>query len=90
MSRYLVEQTFPEGLQLTLDNEGAQLCLNVISNNTLDGVTWIHSYVTPDRRRAFYICEAPSPEAIRHAARRNRLPVDRITEVRLLDPYFLV
>jgi hypothetical protein len=53
-------------------------------------VTWIHSYVTPDRRRAFYICEAPSPEAIRHAARRNRLPVDRITEVRLLDPYFLV
>jgi hypothetical protein len=90
MSRYLVEQTFPDGLQLTLDNEGAQMCLHVISNNALDGVTWIHSYVTPDRCRAFYICEAPSPEAIRRAARRNRLPVDRITEVRLLDPYFLV
>jgi hypothetical protein len=90
MSRYLVEQTFPDGLQLTLDNEGAQMCLHVISNNALDGVTWIHSYVTLDRRRAFYICEAPSPEAIRRAARRNRLPVDRITEVRLLDPYFLV
>jgi hypothetical protein len=90
MSRYLVEQTFPDGLQLTLDNEGAQMCLHVISNNALDRVTWIHSYVTLDRRRAFYICEAPSPEAIRRAARRNRLPVDRITEVRLLDPYFLV
>jgi hypothetical protein len=38
----------------------------------------------------FYICEAPSPEAIRRAAQRNRLPVDRITEVRILDPYFLV
>jgi hypothetical protein len=90
MARYLVEQTFPDGLKLALDSEGADFCLHVVSNNALDGVTWIHSYVTLDRLRAFYICEAPSPEAIRHAARRNRLPVDRITEVRLLDPYFLV
>lgn len=89
MSRYLVEQSFPDGLELTPDSEGAKLCLLIISNNALDRVTWIHSYVTPDRRKAFYICEAPSPEAIRRAAQRNRLPVDRITEVRLLDPYFL-
>ena len=27
-------------------------------------------------------------EAIRKAAERNKLPVERITEVRLLDPYF--
>jgi hypothetical protein len=32
--------------------------------------------------------EAPSPEAIRNAARQNGLPVDRITKVRVLDPYF--
>jgi hypothetical protein len=31
--------------------------------------------------------EAPSPEAIRKAARANRLPVDRISQVRVLDPY---
>lgn len=90
MTRYLVEQTFPDGLTLTLDDTGAQICLHIVSNNALDGVTWIQSYVTPDRRRAFYICEAPSPEAIRRAAARNRLPVDRITEVRTLDPYFLI
>jgi hypothetical protein len=90
MTRYLVEQTFPNGLELTLDAAGAQLCLHVVRNNTLDGVTWLHSYVTPDRRRAFYFCEAPSPEAIRRAAQRNKLPVDRIIEVRILDPYFLV
>lgn len=90
MTRYLVEQSFPDGLALALDHEGAQRCLSIISNNALDGVTWIHSYVTPDRRRAFYICDAPSPEAIRQAARRNNLPVDRITEVRILDPYFLL
>lgn len=90
MTRYLVEQTFPDGLTLTLDDSGAKLCLHIVSNNTLDGVTWIQSYVTPDRRRAFYICDAPSPEAIRRAAARKRLPVDRITEVRILDPYFLL
>jgi hypothetical protein len=90
MPRYLVEQTFPHGLRLSLDSEGAQLCLHVVSNNALDGVTWIQSYVTPDRRRAFYLCDAPTPEAIRRAAQRNRLPVDRITEVRILDPYFLL
>lgn len=90
MTRYLVEQTFPDGLALTLDDSGARLCLHIVSNNALDGVTWIQSYVTPDRRRAFYICDAPSPEAIRRAAARNHLPVDRITEVRILDPYFLI
>jgi hypothetical protein len=90
MPRYLVEQTFPSRLRLTLDSEGARLCLNVVSNNALDGVTWIQSWVTPDRRRAFYLCDAPTPEAVRRAAQRNQLPVDRITEVRTLDPYFLL
>jgi hypothetical protein len=32
--------------------------------------------------------DGPSPEAIRRAAEVNQLPVDRITEVRFLDPYF--
>jgi hypothetical protein len=43
--------------------------------------------VSADKRRLFGIYEAPSPEAIRRAARRNDWPVDRITEVRVLDPY---
>jgi hypothetical protein len=30
----------------------------------------------------------PSPEAIRKTAQANGLPVDQITEVRVLDPYF--
>jgi len=32
--------------------------------------------------------DGPSPESIRQAAQANGLPVDRITEVRVLDPYF--
>jgi hypothetical protein len=31
--------------------------------------------------------DGPSPEAIRRVAELNKLPVDRITEVRVLDPY---
>lgn len=57
-------------------------------NNAEDDVTWIHSYVTGDKKRTFCIYDAPSPEAVRRAARLNKLPVDRITEVRVLDPYF--
>jgi hypothetical protein len=34
------------------------------------------------------VYDAPSPEAIREAATQNELPVDQITEVRVLDPYF--
>jgi len=51
-------------------------------------VTWIHSYVSEDRTRTFCIYDAPSPEAIRRTAAVNRLPVDQITQVAVLDPYF--
>ncbi len=46
------------------------------------------SYLSDDSRKAFCVYEAPSPEAIRKTAARNQLPVDRITQVRVLDPYF--
>lgn len=89
MPRYLIERTFPDGLALPANRQGAKQCEQVICNNLKDGVTWVHSYVTPDRKRTFCIYDGPSPEAIRIAADANGLPVDRITEVRVLDPYFL-
>ena len=33
--------------------------------------------------------KSPSPEAISVAAQATALPVERITEVRVFDPYFL-
>jgi hypothetical protein len=89
MPRYLIERTFPEGLGLHANSQGAQASATVVSNNAKDGVTWIHSYVTPDRKKTYCIYEGPTPEAIRVVAQTNGLPVDRITEVRMLDPYFL-
>ncbi len=88
MNRYLVERTFADGLAIPMTDAGAQACLNVVGNNAEDGVTWVHSYVTPDKRKTFCIYDGPSPEAIRRAASRNNLPVDRITQVSVLDPYF--
>ena len=88
MPRYLIERDFPEGLSIPADETGAGLCRTVVENNAEDGVTWVHSYVTPDRRRSFCIYDGPSPEAVRHAAARNKLPISKVTEVRVLDPYF--
>jgi hypothetical protein len=88
MSRYLIEREFPDGLSIPLDEGGASACGKVIDNNAEDGVTWVHSYVTPDRKHTFCIYDAPTPEAVRRAAARNKLPILRITEVRVLDPYF--
>ena len=88
MPRYMVERTFPEGLAIPPNEEGANACLTVVGNNAEQGVTWIHSYVTRDKRKTFCIYDAPTPEAIHTVAQRNGLPVDSVTEVRVLDPYF--
>jgi hypothetical protein len=88
MPRYLVERTFPEGLAIPVDLQGAETCLTVVGNNATERVTWVHSYVTSDKGKTFCIYDAPSPDAIRTAAELNGLPVDCITEVRVLDPYF--
>ena len=88
MPRYLVERTFPAGLNIPQNIEGSGVCAAVVDRNADLSVTWIHSYVDEGRTRTVCVYDAPSPEAIRKAADRNGLPVDRITEVRVLDPYF--
>jgi len=88
MPRYMIERDFPDGLQIPVDPEGAQACRGVVDANALDGVTWVHSYVSLDKTKTFCIYDAPTPEAIRRSAGRSSLPIESITEVRVLDPYF--
>lgn len=88
MPRYMVERTFPQGLVIPINDEGARVCGVVVGNNAAEGVTWVHSYVSDDKQKTFCIYDAPTPEAIRRTASENGLPVDHITEVRVLDPYF--
>jgi hypothetical protein len=88
MSRYVVQRTFPRGLHIPVSEGGADLCREIVDRNAEEGVTWIRSFVDEDRTRTFCIYDAPSPEAIRRAAARSELPVDEITRVTVLDPYY--
>jgi len=88
MPRYLVERNFENGLVVPIDQEGASAMLGIVERNLGNEVTWVHSYVTPDKSKTFCIYDAPHPEAIRSAASRNGIPADAIHEVRVLDPYF--
>jgi hypothetical protein len=88
MPRYLIERTFPDGFAVPKTDEGAQTCLVIVSNNALESVTWIHSYVTTDKKKLFCIYDAPTLQAIRDASERNNMPVDNIIQISVLDPYF--
>jgi len=88
MPRYLIEREFPDSLNIPVNDSGARQVASVIENNLETGVTWVHSYVTPDKHHTYCIYDGPTPEAVRRAATRNKLPITRITEVRVLDPYF--
>jgi hypothetical protein len=88
MPRYMVQRTFPEGLHIPVDNGGSEACRAVVERNAQEGVTWVSSFVSEDKTRTFCIYDAPNPEAIRKTSARNELPVDQITRVTVLDPYF--
>lgn len=88
MPRYMVERTFDGGLHIPVNEDGAAACMNVVGGNADLGVTWVHTYVSDDKNKTFCVYDGPDPEAIRKAAERNGLPVDRITKVAVLDPYF--
>ena len=85
MHLYLVERVFPPGspsIAATPDG-GAAPAFIVVHEDC--GVVWLRSYLTPDHRRSYCIVDGRSAEAVRDAARASGLPVDRISEVRLLE-----
>ena len=94
MPRYVVEREYPNGLGIEPEAGGQpeaggpEWCLAVVARNADAGVTWFHAYVSEDRKETSCVYAGPIPEAIRKTAARNDLPVERITEARVLDPYF--
>ena len=88
MQRFMVQRTFPTGLAIPINDDGAAAAQKVVDVNAEKGVTWVHSYVSDDKTRTFCIYDAPSPEAVREVAETNGLPVDEILSVSVLDPYF--
>jgi hypothetical protein len=76
MPVYVIERTFAEQLDLTSND--VRLIEEV---NAEEGVHWLFSFLSADRRRTYCLYEAPSPDAIIEAARRANTPVDEIVEV---------
>ena len=76
MPVYVIERTFAEQLDLTRND--VRLIEEV---NAEEGVHWLFSFLSADRRRTYCLYEAPSPDAIIEAARRANTPVDEIVEV---------
>jgi Nickel responsive protein SCO4226-like len=76
MPLYLIERSFAE--QLELSDDDVRLIEDV---NADEGVRWLFSFLSADRRRSYCLYEAPSPDEIVAAARRANVPVDEIVEV---------
>jgi Protein of unknown function (DUF4242) len=83
MPRYLVERSFPEGLAISIDEGGAKTCQLVVDGNATEGVTWVHSYVTPDRRTTVCVSR-PQPRS--HPPGRRDQPAARGPHHRGLGP----
>ena len=81
MPLYVIERAFAEQLELTSDD--VRLIEDV---NADEGVNWLFSFLTADRRHTYCLYEAPSPEAILAAARRANVPADKIVEVSKFVP----
>jgi len=76
MPLYVIERTFAEQLDLTSDD--VRLIDEV---NADEGVRWLFSFLSADRRRTYCLYEAPSPDAVIAAARRANIPTDAVVEV---------
>jgi hypothetical protein len=83
MGLYVIERSFAEQLDLS-DND-----VSLIEEINVDeGVRWVFSFLSADKRRTYCLYEAPSPEAIRAAAGRAEIPADQIVEVSSATPQF--
>ena len=76
MPVFMVERRYADDLELTADDADG---VNRI--NADEGVEWLYSFLSADKRKTYCLYEAPSAEAIRRAAARAGLPVDVVVEM---------
>jgi hypothetical protein len=76
MALFVIERTFADQLDLTSDD-----VTRIEEVNADEGVRWLFSFLSADRRRTYCLYEAPSAAAIMAAAKRADIPADEIVEV---------
>jgi hypothetical protein len=76
MPLFVIERRFADQLQLSDDD--VKLIEEV---NADEGVRWLFSFLSADRRRTYCLYESPSADAILAAAKRANIPADEVVEV---------
>lgn len=76
MPIFMVERNYAEELESSLD-----VADGINRLNAEEGVRWLYSFLSADKRKTYCLYEAPSPQAIRTAATRTGFPADVIVEV---------
>jgi hypothetical protein len=78
---FLIERQHAE--QMELDELGAQ---SLAKEDLDDGLRWVYSFLSADRRRTYCLFQAPSAEVVRAASRRAGLPDGVLVEVDPVGP----
>jgi hypothetical protein len=81
MPRFMIERNFAEQLEVT-----GESAASVKRINDEEGVEWLFSFLSADKKKTYCLYEAPNADAIRAAAHRANLPADVIIEVSDLRP----
>lgn len=76
MPIFMIERRYADEL-----DANAEVVDGINRINDDEGVRWLYSFLSADKRKTYCLYEAPSPEAIRRAAERAGLPADVIVEV---------
>jgi Protein of unknown function (DUF4242) len=76
MAVFVIERRFAEAIDLDAVDVGE---INLINDE--EGVRWLYSFLSVDRRKTYCLYQAPSVEAVRRAAVRAGLPADVVIEV---------
>ncbi len=76
MPVFMVERRFAEELEAS-----GEVLEGINRINDDEGVRWLYSFLSADKRKTYCLYEADSPDAIRRAAGRAGLPADVIVEV---------
>ena len=81
MPLYVIERRYAD--QLELSSDGVRALEEI---NSDEGVRWLFSFLSADRRQSYCLYEAPSPDELIAAARRAGIPADVIVEVNRVSP----
>jgi hypothetical protein len=73
---FMIERRFADDLEAS-----AEVADRINRINEEEGVRWLYSFLSADKRKTYCLYEAPFAEAILRAAARAGLPADAVVEL---------